>query len=188
MNEIKIKVHDSDRSQECIICMEDISENLLDNEYCDCNFKYHEKCYEKWLAYNNIITINMERNNDYVDYRCILCKERILFDVKINEWMDETSEKFKELNNMRDMTDIMIRNVILEQRERIRRTRELSRIRRCCICEKYNNPFLINITCCYNVTIWNGNDVRVIVAIIVSMLLLGAFVTLVSLISDSGMV
>ena len=41
--------------------------------------------------------------------------------------MDETSEKFKELNNMRDMTDIMIRNVILEQRERIRRTRELSR-------------------------------------------------------------
>ena len=102
--------------------------------------------------------------------------------------MDETSEKFKELNNMRDMTDIMIRNVILEQRERIRRTRELSRIRRCCVCEKYNNPFLINITCCYNVTIWNGNDVRVIVAIIVSMLLLGAFVTLVSLISDSGMV
>ena len=58
-----------------------ISENLLDNEYCDCNFKYHEKCYEKWLVYNNII-INMERNNDYRDYRCILCKERILFDVK----------------------------------------------------------------------------------------------------------
>ena len=81
--------------------MEDISENLLDNEYCDCNFKYHEKCYEKWLVYNNIITINMERNNDYVDYRCILCKERILFDVKINEWMDETSEKFKELNNLK---------------------------------------------------------------------------------------
>ena len=172
MNEITIKVPDGDHSQECIICMEDISENLIKNENCDCNFKYHEKCYEKWLVYNNLTPINIERDNEYIDYRCILCRERILFNVKIDEWLDENSEKFKELENMRDMTHVTIRNVIIQAQARVRRRRQLVRRRRCCVCERYRYPFIINITCCYNVTIWNWDDVRVIILIFIFLIVI----------------
>jgi hypothetical protein len=173
MNEITIKIPDDDHSRECIICMEDLSDNLIENKYCDCNFNYHENCYEKWLVYTNLSPINIERDNSYVDYRCILCRKSILFDVKINEWLDENNYKFKELEHMRDMTHVVIRNVILNQRTRIRRARTLARRIRCCVCERYSRPFLINITCCYNVTIWNKTDVRVIMLIFI--FLLGMF-------------
>lgn len=35
---------------ECIICHDSEDEdNLLDNFFCDCKFKFHHKCYRDWL-------------------------------------------------------------------------------------------------------------------------------------------
>ena len=136
MNDIKLEIENddinTDRSGECIICMEDMSENLIENKYCDCNFKYHERCYEKWLVYSNLSPINERRDNNFIVYKCILCKEGIQFDVSINEWLNEKSDKFKELEEMRDMTRIIVRNHVLRRRRTVRRAIENVRRRRCC--------------------------------------------------------
>ena len=164
MNDIKVEIANedinTDRSKECIICMEDISENLIDNKYCDCKFKYHKNCYEKWLVYSNLSPINRERDNNFIVYNCILCKEGIQFDVKIDEWLNENSDKFKEMEEMRDMTRIVVRNQILRRRRTVRRAVERVRRRKCCVCEKYSYPFMINITCCYYVKIYTREDIQ----------------------------
>ena len=152
--------------------MEDISENLIENKYCECNFKYHKNCYEKWLVFNNLSPINAIRDNEFIVYECILCKGGIQFDVSINEWLDEKSDKFKEIGEMRDMTNVIVRNNILRRRRRIRREVEtIRRRRKCCVCEKISYPFMINITLCYYSKIYTWEDIQMVLIFLVIMLM-----------------
>tara|TARA_E500000178_G_C16887817_1_gene692114 strand:- start:306 stop:707 length:402 start_codon:yes stop_codon:yes gene_type:complete len=50
---------------ECIFCFEDLNEDLIENNLCNCKFKYHNLCYSKWLY-------NKER-------KCIICSKAIDF-------------------------------------------------------------------------------------------------------------
>ena len=42
---------DSSSDYSCIICFEN-NGNIIDNFFCDCNFKFHSKCYYDWLKKN----------------------------------------------------------------------------------------------------------------------------------------
>ena len=41
--------------ESCAICFDD--KNLIDNFFCDCNFKYHKDCYLEWLKNKENICI-----------------------------------------------------------------------------------------------------------------------------------
>lgn len=52
----------------CLICLEHLNEGqFITTNYCSCLQHVHQKCFEDWIDYNNIV-------------KCIICKktERIL--------------------------------------------------------------------------------------------------------------
>ena len=70
----------------CIFCFEDLEETLLDNEMCDCKFKYHDVCYSKWLLNK--------------DKKCIICEKNIEFNSIYLEI--ESDINFEENNESND--------------------------------------------------------------------------------------
>jgi hypothetical protein len=43
-----MSLSDSSSEYSCIICFESDGD-IIDNFFCDCNFKFHSKCYSDWL-------------------------------------------------------------------------------------------------------------------------------------------
>ncbi len=173
MHEIQIEIPDEttrDYDNECIICFEDKTKNrkeLVKNKYCDCNFLYHQKCYEKWLVYLKLTPPNRHRRLN--EYRCILCRKYIDFKIDMEEWLEEGSEGFKELENMRDMTDVLRRNErrIYERRRQLRRELRRRRSGHCCLCEIIHDPWMLQVIICHNDFTSDYNDFKVSIFIIV---------------------
>lgn len=169
MNEIQIEIPKRDYDNECIICFEDKIKNrkeLVTNMYCDCKFMYHKKCYEKWMVYLKLTPQNRRRLNEY---RCILCRQYIDFKINIREWLIEGSEGFKELENMRDMTDVLRQNErrINDRRRYLRRNLRRRRNGHCCLCEINERPWMLQIIICYKDSGIDYNDCKFGIALII---------------------
>uniref|UniRef100_A0A6C0IV60 RING-type domain-containing protein n=1 Tax=viral metagenome TaxID=1070528 RepID=A0A6C0IV60_9ZZZZ len=51
-----------DDTEYCIFCYQNI--NLIKNNLCECNYYYHNKCYEQWI-------------NSSQKYECCICNKKI---------------------------------------------------------------------------------------------------------------
>jgi len=164
-----------DYDNECIICFEDKIKNrkeLVKNMYCDCKFVYHQKCYEKWLVYLKLTPPN--RRGRLNEYRCILCRKYIDFKIDMGEWLEEGSEGFKELENMRDMTDVLRRNErrIYDRRRVLRRELRRRRNGHCCLCEINEQPWMLQIIICHNDFTSDYNDLKFSIGLIILILMI----------------
>lgn len=107
MEEIVNELANSTTLDECVICLDGITEGeLVKNELCDCVFVYHSKCYYEWIN-------NSKKNT------CLLCKQPIIVTNNIitnTRIMDILDNKYKQTDsNIQEGTLNIINRPVLER-------------------------------------------------------------------------
>jgi hypothetical protein len=60
----------SDDDEGCVICLGDDTDNLIENFFCECKFRYHMKCYRDWILKSRskvCIICEKELDKDIID-------------------------------------------------------------------------------------------------------------------------